>query len=505
MIRKMSIDVSIRRLAGSSGFETLILTLTLLTCLGESGILSEAETVHVYYGYVPPTIRSAYEASDDGMVFATPNTWRPPRLEIVGVNDSTTVNIYDLRRKVLLVSFRIDRMQLRSLELANETYFKAVSDKPIAALLSGGGRVCTWGATEVRAMRATFYPSTDGGFCGKEFVYIAAPTSLESPQMNAYNIFAVEDAHVTIYDIEGKVTELEASANSFKKVSLKEGRVYRVVSSGRILVSGLDMECFSYLPSVTGGFVGRHFVGSLPSIGRESFLVVAMQDCEVHIWDVRRPAWHMGLFGPDLKKSLRAGEYWFNSSIAGQTPLRIDSTGDVTVLMGCGGANWGDPPLGNLSVPENFGDDISLIGMKPGQTLGFFAPTQAVIFSAADGVVTIDGIPVDMKEDEYRVVLHGIHTVTGNVPVLVEVLGNANTWASWDPHIRYGYDNWCSYLVSVRSLEVSYPPLPPIRGFIEVVPFLAIGISVCIIIAAALLFMKRRRLAKFHNPHAFGI
>ncbi|MFB0504082.1 MAG: hypothetical protein ACETWE_09630 [Candidatus Bathyarchaeia archaeon] len=498
----MSIDVRIRRLAGSSGFETLILTLTLLTCLGENGTPCEAETVYVYYGYVPPTIRSVYEESDDGMVFATPNTWRPPRLDIIGVNDSTTVSIYDLGRKAPLVSFKVDRMQLHSWELANETYFKVVSDKPIAALLSGGGRVCAWGATQVRAMHATFYPSTDGGFCGREFMYIAAPTFLESPQMNAYNIFAVEDAHVTIYDIEGEVTKLEASANSFIKVSLKEGRVYRVVSTGRILVSGLDMECFSYLPSVTGGFVGRHFVGSLLSIGRESFMVVAMQDCEVHIWDLKRPAWHMGLFGPDLKKSLRAGEYWFDSSIAGQTPLRIDSTGDTSVLMGAGGANWGDPPLGNLSVPENLGDDVSFIGMKPGETLGFFAPTQAVIFSAADGFVTIDGIPVDMEEDEYRIVLHGIHTITGNIPILVEVLGSANTWASWDPHIRYGYDNWCSYLVSVQSLEVAYPPAPSIGGFIEVVPFLAIGISVCIIVAAAFLFMKRRRrrLAKTHNP-----
>jgi len=95
----MSIDVPIRRLAGSSGFETLILTLTLLTCLGENGTPCEAETVYVYYGYVPPTIRSVYEESDDGMVFATPNTWRPPRLDIIGVNDSTTVGIYDLGRK----------------------------------------------------------------------------------------------------------------------------------------------------------------------------------------------------------------------------------------------------------------------------------------------------------------------------------------------------------------------------------------------------------------------
>jgi len=454
---------------------------------------------YIFYGYAPPTSRSAFTETIIGKEaqryrdhWINASTWHPPRLDVIGLNDSTVVEVWDLVEGRLIESFTVGRMVLHSLTLENGTYFKVVSDKPIVALLSGGGLVLGGGM----GLFASFYPSTDGGLSGREFIFLAGPTMWVPPlNLSDYHIFGVENAHIRVYAGDALVQELDVAANAFKKFSAPSGRVYRVTSSGRILVAGLALETFKYLPSLAGGFVGRHFMGMLPYAGsgaKESLMVVAVQDSDVGIYDLTKPGWSIALSGPDVRRSLRAGEQWF-IHLDAQKPIRVEGTGDITVLIATGGPRWGTPPADNVTTPENIGDDVSLIGARPGETLSFYAPTEAVIFAAGDGVGEIDGVPVSLERDRFYTAGSGVHTVSAEVPVIVEVLGWADTWEAWGGRLAHGYDNWGSYLLSVQGLAVSYPEPPPLGGLGELLPFIALGVAVPIAAAATALFIRRRR------------
>jgi len=346
-----------------------------------------------------------------------------------------------------------------------------ISDKLVAVHLGGGpGRPYhNLNLNLFVSGSLIFCPSTDGGFAGKEFILKAMQTTWGSPHggegwgHGVYHIFGVEDGHVSVFEADGeKVTELDAAAASFNEVSLEVGVVHRIASTGRILVVGTSDYCFKYLPSLTGGFVGEHFLATVAprSEYHESVLVVAHEDADVSVYDTTRPGWLIALQGPDVKKSLNAGEYWFDSTMRSGVPARIDSTGKISVLFGKGNGYW---------IPDNariqdLGDDISIAGV---------------------------GTPVAMRQDEYYRLLPGQHKVRGNAPMIVEILGEgmaplyspySTTWCSWG-----------SYLVSPQGLEVTYPEPPPIGGFGELIPYIAVGVAVPIVIIAAIVIRKKRK------------
>ena len=460
---------------------------------------------YVFYGYAPSTIVN-YTTVEDGNIVHN-FTRFPASLNIVGINDTTYVDVYDLRSMELLASKTINRMELWTVQLgsretagtipqAEEAYIKVVSDKLVAVHLGGGpGRPYHNPNVNLFVSGSlVFYPSTDGGFAGKEFIFMATHTTWGGPEEgwehDVYHIFGVEDGHVTVFEADGdKVTELDAAAGSFNKVSLNEGAVHRIVSTGRILVVGLSDYCSKYLPSLTGGFVGKHFLGSVaPRFEyHESILVVAHEDVDVSVYDATRPGLAIALLGPDVKKSLKAGEYWFDSTIRSGVPVRVDSTGRISVLLGKGNAYW---------IPDNariqdVGDDISIAGVRAGETLGFYAPTSAIIFATQDSTVEIDDMPIAMEQDEYYKLLPGQHRVRADAPIIVEVLGEGMA-PQYHP---YG-TTWCSwggYLVSPQGLEVTYPEPPPIGGLGELITYIAIGVAIPIIIIAAIIIRKKRK------------
>ncbi|MDH5440598.1 MAG: hypothetical protein OEZ48_17805 [Candidatus Bathyarchaeota archaeon] len=419
-----------------------------------------------------------------------------------------------MTEEVLLASATVNRMGLYTYNIgespgsSEDLYFKVVADKPVAVCLSGVQKLIFGVRTQVSAWRGfdTFYPSTDGGFSGKEFIFMATHTTwapgIYAYEMNACFIFSVDDSRVTVFDADGaEITELDAAAGSFNKISLEAGAVYRVVSTGRILVVGLSSEAFTYVPSLTGGFVGRHFycVVAPDWAGRgekSSLVVVAHEDADVSVYDLGRPSWHIQLLGSDLTENLKSGEMWYNETILAKTPLRIESTGDISVLVGNGGAWWGADPNITAHMPQNIGDDISFTGVGPGRELQFYAPTKAVLFATKDSLVSLDGVVVSIKQDEPLTVLGGIHIIQPNAPIIVEVLGEGG----WDPDYEAefgrqptGYESWGSYLISAQSLEVNYPQPPPLTGISELIPFIAVGIAVPAALIALLVWRRRAR------------
>jgi len=476
----------------------LVSTLSQLPCSGSPA----SDSTYVYYGYAPPC--------------------NVTRLDVVGINDSTRVEIYDLNEKTLLASTTVNRMSLYTFNVSErigasrDLYFKVVADKPLAVCLSGVWKISFGVRLQVvNGWRGfeTFYPSTDGGFSGKEFIFMTThtiwgPTNVPF-QVNVYSIWGVEDGHVTVYEADGrKVTEFDVTAGSIQKVSLNEGSVYRVVSTSRILILSLDSEAFTYVPSLTGGFVGRYFY-CMDAPGwrgdKSSLVILAHEDAEVSVYDLGRPSWSIQLSGPDVKKSLRRGEFWHNTTMLAKTPLRIESTGDITVLIGTGGDWWGLYPASYMTnasaiMPQNIGDDISFIGAKAGRELRFYAPTKAVLFATRDCSIYLDGALVEVMRDEPLTVLSGVHVIQADAPIIVEVLGEGG-WEgdapSYSPDFPVvGYESWGSYLISAQGLEVTYPQPPNPIGIQQLLPFIAIGVTVPLVLIALLVWRRRVRGTK---------
>jgi len=79
----------------------------------------------IFYGYAPPT---SLDTRGLGGGYAY--------LDIVGINDSTSVGVFYLRTGAGLAEASVDRMQLWTYRLPEGTYFKVVADKMVSASLS---------------------------------------------------------------------------------------------------------------------------------------------------------------------------------------------------------------------------------------------------------------------------------------------------------------------------------------------------------------------------------
>jgi len=287
------------------------------------------------------------------------------------------------------------------------------------------------------------------------------------------HVFFIEDARVTIQDGRGRVVEeIEATAGATKTAYLRKlpGEAYflavdayRVVSTGRVMVAGLDENSFLCLPSLTGGFVGRHFLGAIVSGVSTSIIVVALEDAEVVIYDLRRPNWHMALFGPDVKMSLSARD-WHNATMSAGIPMRIESTGNVSVLISQGGFRAHIRPY---IPPELIGDDVGLVVVRPGQEFGFFVPTEAVVFAHEASIIEVDGALVSVREDEYLTLAQGVHMVKAT-----------------------------TYLVSYQGFRDNYPSPPGVGGLGEIMPYVGIGIAIPMFLVIVILMRKRARREK---------
>jgi len=447
---------------------------------------------YVFCGYAPPTVKPIFYS-----FVAWPQhryVGSHPQLTIVGVHDGTSVEVFNLTDRGVIASFTIDRMMLRRISLSNGTYFKVVSDKLVSVLLSGGG--WKFNGVAVVHMASTFYPSTDGGYIGYEFAF--APINSTDGLLH---IFFIEDAGVIIQDAGGSVIEeLEGTSGETKTAYLKKLpseayllalEVYRVVSTGRIMLAGLAPNSFLYLPSLTGGFVGRHFL----DVRGGTIIVVALEDAEVALYDLKRPSWHITLLGPDVKMSLSAGE-WYNTS-GMEPPTRIDSTGNISVLIGdCSGWHGSWEYASGLLYPEHIGDDVSFLAVRPGQEFGFFVPTEAVLFAHEESTIEVDEAMVSVREDEYLMLAQGVHIVEASAPITIEILGHG--WEYEGAELLQQYDNYASYLVSYQGFRENYPEPPNVGGLVEITPYIAISFAVPLLLVVAILVKNRVRKRAKH-------
>jgi hypothetical protein len=483
---------------------------------------SPEEQYWSYYAYIPPSLANLSKPvySWGAIVKTIKNyTTVPSNLDVIGIEDGTIYEVYDLSTNKLLSSGSLDKYQQIRVSFGSKQtsiepfdvedyYIKLVVSKPVSALLTGGVFIEEAVTQTVPVNRtlntpATFVPSVDGGVIGKEFIFLAFPTyyqpKLTTDELNVWNIFATQDSSIKVYSADGKILQ-ELSVGAFSMIRtqpMPPWNVYRVTSTGNIMVYLAGLNSMVFVPPVTGGYVGRSFMATRPGniwLGdKQSFIVVALEDAKIEFYDMRKPADSSADRTIEVKRNEMAFDTYFGANV----PIRVKSTGNITLLVGGNVQGWGSAWTTQAMAPQNIASDITFLGARAGQEVGFYAPYQAVIFATGDTDVEVNDIPRSMKADEFITLPSGMYVVKpSSAPVIIEVLANTNviayTGTGEQARPQKGFDNWGAYLIAPQVLYKSYQVAEE-GGGLGLFLYIGIAVAALVIVVFMLLVLRKRR------------
>lgn len=471
----------------------------LLVCIIASLVPAEAQvssSEHVYYGHVPPQtgVFGWVDELISGSVTDYNVSFGYVILDVVGLEDGTSIEVWDIFLNQMIHSSVIERFEKKVIYIYAGTFFKIRSSKRIAALLNGGFNVFNFYFSDP-AGASTFYPAVTGGFRGREFIFNAAPGTHPqgySADRVGYNFYlmALEEADWSLSDrVEGWSTGGHLAPRGKRSMTLQSrvthqgyhgGAGYDVVfqlsTSGDVEVSCCALGDFVAVPAITGGYVGRLFYApiavTMEEAGRTAaFIVVPLEEGGVTIYDTELNVIATRTFTESEVENM---EYWYHELGIGRFDLIAESTGDVTFMVG---------QTEEVADIDHLGDDITFIGSRPNQEIRFYAPTRAVIFAPENLTVTIDGgAPIQIAKDEFRLLDAGVHSVVADKHVIVEILAAGSFW-----------DDWGSYLIEPADLDVSFQaPEDFLTGQLNYTTYVAAA-AVAVILMLAFILLKRRR------------
>ncbi|MFQ6094975.1 MAG: hypothetical protein ACE5NN_02415 [Candidatus Bathyarchaeia archaeon] len=484
--------------------------------------ISSASPEYAYYGYVPigtdagaPNLfpqRRNIDELINGVVY----NFTPPEgtalLDVIGIHDDTNVEIWDVLAHQMLGSRVVNKLEKWTYFIKFGTFFKVVADKRVSVYQNGGCWSYLGYDSGVGDM--TFYPSDEGGFVGKSFTFI--PPNYPDAYITYHygsNLLctALEDAHVTVYDSTGgEVMSFDLAQGT--SLPYNRGRlaarinhgaptvgggnsiIFRVESTGRLLIRTLNKRSFLAVPAVTGGFVGKLFVTpatlAVDEYGAEEVLIIVpIETGKVSVYDNK-----MNLLAEKefSQADIDGKQYWYHSLGKSSQTLIIKSTCKITVLEG---ATYIPPELEKTTIGiEDLGSNIAYIGARANEETRFYVPTTAVLFAPEDLTAEIDGETKTLKRDEFVLLDRGVHSVTPDHEVIIQLncAGNIMRVEIWDYEPPYGtgellevrqayWTDWGSYLISVEDVKKTFE-VP--SGFGEVP---AGGMDLTMIIAAVAL------------------
>ena len=402
---------------GSAAF--LLLTLMLLRA---SYVQCSSE--YTYYGYVPSRIWRAEPVL--GWLSGVPvgEDWEIDPLtvtdfallSVVACQDDTEVKVYSLPDKELVRVATLDKMSKLFTKLPNGTFFKVEANKLLSVtLISGkiGGQDLDPGL-DFSHVPNSFYTSVDGGFVGKEFVFIAS----QGPSGLQYRIVALEECEVKVEDEDGNTVQtFRLSANEFEELILGAFEAYGVTSTGNVMVHTTGL---GFIPSVDGGYIGKYFFSTCqvewwPSRARSpnSFQISASQETKVTIYDV------------ELRKFLEqltvpSGENIIMKPVAKEIFIEADKP--VTMMYVNNDGTYG------------YGAGLSFMGLGADQNALVYVPTdptrqESYIFTCEETVVTIDSAPIKLSADSIFSLSAGLHEIATDKNILIQ----STYWAAHTP------------------------------------------------------------------------
>ncbi len=474
-----------------------ILALSALLIIGAALNLSlgvRARPGYTYYGYVPreiwdlrPLRMAGHDVAEWSIDSETVRSYA--HLVAVGNVDGTRVAVYTLPGKEPIREFTLDKLEKVTVALPNGTFFKVVSDNPVTVVLMGGASM-----EAGEAFTNTFFTSTDGGYIGKEFIFMALegkayPYAYElGPPCRVY---ALEDSAVTIWDENGsKVSELNVLANQASELSLKALAPYRLVSTGNVMLQyffmGSDIRVKAagtfYYPAVQGGFLGKTFYGSGGRMEwgfiNPQFVLTASRESKATFLDV------------DYKRK------GLEATVPLASNLTVQPKASHLILES-------DNPVVFMLAGFN---GLAYTGLKGGQTAYVYVPTaeplrgEAYLFASQETTVTVDDVSTRLKADEALPLYSGLHKVSSSENAVIQVVN----WPA-PSELHYSYigrvpdfvrlADFAACIPSVESMSISHEEvkLKPLLG--GELPWTYIGAAIVLaaIVIAALTLRRRRR------------
>jgi len=334
----------------------------------------QASPEHIYYGYVPPstdvfnpgvqTGDAPWERAEasrvDEIIKGTLTDYIVPSgmtlLDIAGLEDDTSIEIWDIYANQEINSTTIDKFEKKTFFMPVGTFFKIVASKRIAALLNGGASVFEPdGREEPPGGTSTFYPAVTGGFRGREFIFNAAPAThpfAYSADRIGYNfyLFGLEETDWTLSDAVEVWSTSEHLRQRGTRTMLLQSRffhqgthggagndvVFRLTTTRDAEVSSCTLGDFVAVPALTGGYVGRLFYApiavSFEEAGRTgAYIVVPLEEGEVKVYDKELNLLAAQSFSAS---DVEDRNYWYRDLGIGRFNLIAESTGDITFMVG---------------------------------------------------------------------------------------------------------------------------------------------------------------------------
>ena len=483
---------------------------------------SLAKPDYTYYGVVPSKIyryilndmndpNSGWRLDNGTIVTASPllngmTVATKALLAIAAAEDSTHVKVYDLARPNNPVDeFDIDSMGKHYVLLDNGTSFKVVSNNQVSVLLLNYQTIPAAGAEG--PMLHTFYADVNGLYVGKEFVLMASSFLYFSVNQNGlYTILAVEKSTVTVTRDDGDSYTYNVDANSYQNILLNSFRVYKIESTGNIMIQtatvpslansgeGMgDVSCFP-VPSVGGGFVGTLFLTKATKSGWDSnrdygYRIEALENAKVKVFD--------------LETKQPMNEY----TVAGGTGISIQpqayaiavqSDAPITLTFIHNGSIEQSRPLaGNKGGQySGYGNGVMFIGIQPNEGTMFYLPInahdEAYFFASESTQITIDGETQTIQADSPLLyTLLGTHTVLSDKNVVLQI----NFWSDEPDYQGLWFTG-----AAVPSIEtVNDNPtvtITPLEGGGFPTTYIIIGGGAAAAVVVVVLVMMRKRGSK---------
>jgi len=430
--------------------------------------VSAAESSYVYYGYVPSRIwRNVTVPGEVGAYVIDPLSVRDHAfVAVVGDDEGTNVRAYLLPEGTLLDSFRLDKLETRVLAVRNGSFFKLVSDKPASVFLVGGLRELAPAQT---LWVSTFYTSVEGGYAGREFIITALQGEVTAVYVIGFphRIYALEESTVSVWTRNGtKHRELTLRANTAMEVPLVPLEVYRIESTGNIMVQAAAQEAPCFYPAVRGGFVGSLFYGAAHpwSAGGGEF---------AQRWFALTSAETGDVTVVDLEFQKRFRELTVNAGANTSMRITIRNMGVESTK----------PMLVFYRTQDGDGG-IAYGGLQAGQTAYLDLPVgEAYLFAEKETVVTLDDAQLRVPADGILAIPVGVHKLSATQPVAFEVVNIAAT---------QGLATFGQCIPSIEGIAVSNESLTLKPLVVEEPPWLYIA-AAAIIVAVPVAFLQLRK------------
>jgi hypothetical protein len=264
-------------------------------------------------------------------------------------------------------------------------------------------------------------------------------------------------------------------------IILANKRIYRIVSTGSIMLNSFSDSRSYFFPSLEGSFLGKIFYGIADATPGDvwddwKFLLInTLNDTKIKIFDLEFNRLYTEFNFPAGKNcSLKIKP----------TLIFIDSDNPITVMF----LSYGHPFKSNY-----IGGGLVCLGIKAKQMIPIYIPekSEAYLFTSEETTISLDGAGLRIGKDSFISLPPGFHSISSEMdsifmmahrPLLPE---------------NQGLYSFGICIPSIQSMKFEYKIKPSLNTAYEISGILILtgifGICIAIIIALYISLFKRRR------------